>query len=45
MVRKLDFHWNLRQLMAAHGIWKTTGLLPQLAERGVVTAATSPRVP
>ncbi len=35
MVRKLNFHWNLRQLMAAHGIWKTTELIPLLAERGV----------
>lgn len=35
MVRKLSFHWNLRQLMAAHNIWKTTDLIPLLAERGV----------
>jgi DNA-binding Xre family transcriptional regulator len=35
MVRKLNFHWNLRQLMAAHDIWKTTDLIPLLAERGV----------
>jgi DNA-binding Xre family transcriptional regulator len=36
MARKLNFHWNLRQLMAAHEIWKTTELIPLLAERGVV---------
>ena len=36
MARRLDFHWNLRQSMAAHEIWKTTELLPLLAERGVV---------
>ena len=35
MARKLDFQWNLRQLMAAHDIWKTTELIPLLAERGV----------
>ena len=35
MVRKLNFHWNLRQLMAAHEIWKTTELIPLLAQRGV----------
>jgi DNA-binding Xre family transcriptional regulator len=35
MVRKLSFHWNLRQLMAAHNIWKTTDLIPLLAQRGV----------
>ena len=36
MARKLNFHWRLRQLMAAHEIWKTTELIPLLAERGVV---------
>ncbi len=35
MARKLNFHWNLRQLMAAHDIWKTTELIPLLAQRGV----------
>lgn len=35
MVRKLSFNWNLRQLMAAHDLWKTTDLIPLLAERGV----------
>lgn len=35
MVRKINFRWNLRQLMAAHDVWKTTDLIPLLAERGV----------
>ncbi|GAA3707476.1 hypothetical protein GCM10022204_26740 [Microlunatus aurantiacus] len=35
MARKINFHWNLRQLMAAHDLWKTTDLIPLLAERGV----------
>ena len=35
MVRRLNFHSRLRQLMAAHEIWKTTELIPLLAERGV----------
>ena len=35
MVCRLNFHWRLRQLMAAHEIWKTTELIPLLAERGV----------
>jgi DNA-binding Xre family transcriptional regulator len=35
VARKLDFQWNLRQLMAAHDIWKTPELIPLLAERGV----------
>jgi DNA-binding Xre family transcriptional regulator len=36
MARRLNFHWRLRQVMAAHDIWKTTELIPLLAERGVV---------
>lgn len=36
MARRLNFHWRVRQLMAAHNIWKTTELIPLLAERGVV---------
>ena len=35
MVRKINFRWNLRQLMADHDLWKTTDLIPLLAERGV----------
>ena len=37
--RKLDFHWNLRRLMAAHEMWKTTELIPLLRERGVELSA------
>ncbi|MFD6674721.1 helix-turn-helix domain-containing protein [Rhodococcus zopfii] len=33
--RQLDVHWKLRQLMAAHNMWKTTQLAPLLRERGV----------
>jgi DNA-binding Xre family transcriptional regulator len=40
MARKINFHWNLRQLMAAHDLWKTTELIPLLAERGVHLSAT-----
>lgn len=40
MVRKINFRWNLRQLMAAHDLWKTTELIPLLAERGVNLSAT-----
>lgn len=40
MARKINFHWNLRQLMAAHDLWKTTELVPLLAERGVRLSAT-----
>lgn len=38
--RRLDFRWNLRQLMAAHEMWKTTQLVPLLRERGVELSAT-----
>ena len=37
--RQLDFHWKLRQMMAAHGLWKTTQLAPLLRERGVELSA------
>ena len=37
--RQLDFHWKLRQLMAAHDLWKTTQLAPLLRERGVDLSA------
>ena len=37
--RKLDFHWNLRRLMAAHQMWKTTELIPLLRERGAELSA------
>lgn len=33
--RRLNFHWHLRRLMAAHDMWKTTQLVPLLRERGV----------
>lgn len=39
MKRQLDFHWKLRQLMAAHGMWKTTQLAPLLRDRGVDLSA------
>ncbi|MER6952292.1 helix-turn-helix transcriptional regulator [Nonomuraea sp. NPDC000554] len=35
MTRRLNFHWHLRQLMAAHDMWKTTDLIPLLRDRGV----------
>lgn len=33
--KRLDYQWKLRQLMAAHEMWKTTQLAPLLRERGV----------
>ena len=35
MTRKLTMRWNLRQLMAAKGMFQTTDLLEPLHERGV----------
>lgn len=35
MKRKMGIRWHLRELMAAHGMWKTTDLVAPLAERGV----------
>ena len=35
MTRKLDYRWNLRQVMAAKGMFATTDLTPLLAQRGI----------
>ena len=37
--RRVTYTWNLRQVMAAHGLWQTTELRPLLAERGVELSA------
>ncbi|MDJ0363482.1 helix-turn-helix transcriptional regulator [Rhodococcus sp. H29-C3] len=37
--RQLDFHWKLRQQMAAHDMWKTTQLAPLLRDRGIDLSA------
>lgn len=36
MNRKMGYQWHLRALMAQHGMFQTTELVPLLAERGVV---------
>ena len=33
---KLDYKWNLRELMARQGVFQTTQLRPKLAERGIM---------
>ena len=35
MARKLDYRWNLRQVMASRSMFQTTDLAPLLAERGI----------
>jgi DNA-binding Xre family transcriptional regulator len=35
MARRLDYRWNLRQVMASRGMFATTGLAGPLAERGI----------
>jgi DNA-binding Xre family transcriptional regulator len=35
MARKLDYRWNLRQVMASRGMFATTDLIGPLAERGI----------
>ncbi|CAN5419788.1 hypothetical protein BH10ACT9_BH10ACT9_45530 [soil metagenome] len=32
---KLDYQWNLRELMARQGMYQTTQLRPKLQERGI----------
>lgn len=36
MTRNVGYHWHLRAVMAARGMFATTELGPLLAERGVV---------
>jgi len=40
MRRNVTYKWHLRELMAAHGLTKTTELIPLLRERGVNLSAT-----
>ncbi|MGW4325880.1 helix-turn-helix domain-containing protein [Nocardia sp. NPDC004573] len=35
MTAKLDYRWNLRQVMATREMFSTTALRPMLAERGI----------
>ncbi len=35
MVRKLDYRWNLRQVMASRGMFATTDLIGPLADRQI----------
>jgi DNA-binding Xre family transcriptional regulator len=35
MTRKLDYRWQLRQVMAARGMFATTDLIEPLAQRGI----------
>jgi DNA-binding Xre family transcriptional regulator len=35
MARKLEYRWNLRQVMAGRGMFQTTDLISPLAERQV----------
>jgi DNA-binding Xre family transcriptional regulator len=35
MTRRLDYRWNLRQVMAGRGMFATTDLISPLAERGI----------
>jgi DNA-binding Xre family transcriptional regulator len=37
--RRVDYQWCLREMMADHGLWKTTQLSPLLAQRGVSLSA------
>jgi DNA-binding Xre family transcriptional regulator len=39
----LDFDWNLRPLMAAHHLWKSTQLAALLRQRGIALSASQVR--
>lgn len=40
MTAKLDYTWNLREIMAARGMFSTTDIRPHLAERGITLSPT-----
>jgi hypothetical protein len=40
MTTKIAYRWLLRERMAERGMWKTTELIPLLAERGIELSAT-----
>ena len=37
--RRVEYQWRLRDVMADHGLWKTTQLTPLLAQRDVALSA------
>jgi len=39
MTGKLDYHWNLRQLMAARSMFATTDLIAPLKQRGIALSS------
>ena len=39
MAPKLDYRWNLRQVMAGRDLFSTTDLIPLLAERGITLSS------
>lgn len=39
MTQKMGYRWLLREVMAEHGMWKTTDLVPLLAEQGIHLSA------
>lgn len=39
MKRKVSYAWRLREIMASHGMFATTDLVPLLAERGIKLSA------
>jgi hypothetical protein len=39
MTRQVSYRWRLREVMAEHGMFTTTELVPLLAERGIDLSA------
>jgi DNA-binding Xre family transcriptional regulator len=40
MTAKLDYTWNLREIMATRGMFNTTDIRPHLVERGITLSPT-----
>lgn len=39
MKREVSYQWRLREVMAAHGMFTVTGLVPELHDRGIDLSA------
>ncbi len=37
--RQVSYQWRLREVMAAHGLFNATDLVPLLAERGIALSS------
>ncbi|MER6173605.1 helix-turn-helix transcriptional regulator [Streptosporangium sp. NPDC001681] len=39
MKRQVDYRWRLREIMAEHGMFRVSDLMPHLADRGIALSS------